>query len=242
MVNSLKDKKIVVIGGSSGIGFETAKLFAESGSNVVIGGRDQAKLNRKKIELRGNVEAFSIDIMNLDSVQFFFERVGKFDHLHIPASNMKTGSLKDFEIALARQSFDSKFWGPYQVAKIALSYLSDVGSMTFFSGAYSQRPIASGAAIGSAINSAIEGLVRALAVELAPIRVNAISPGLTMTERFTENYSPEALKALTENFSEHLLIKRPAESTEVALAAKYLTECSYVTGTTLFVDGGLSLH
>jgi NAD(P)-dependent dehydrogenase (short-subunit alcohol dehydrogenase family) len=238
----LNKKRIVIIGGSSGIGFATAKAAFAAGAEVIIGSRSIEKLTRAKERIHPDVLTKQVDIHSILTLQKFFQEIGNFDHLQLPGSDFKTGSFLSFPIMDAKSSFDNKFWGPFSAAKEAVPYLNKGGSITFYSGAYSRRPTYQGSAIAAAINSAIEGLVRALACELSPIRVNAISPGLTMTERFTENYSADALKKLTNTFCEQLIIKRPAEADEIAKAAMYLMTNSYSTGNTLFVDGGLTLN
>jgi NAD(P)-dependent dehydrogenase (short-subunit alcohol dehydrogenase family) len=139
--------------------------------------------------------------------------------------------------------FDSKFWGPYQAAKAALPYLKSTGSITFYSGAYSQMPKTPGASVAASINSAVEGLSRALAVELAPIRVNTITPGVVDTELFV-NMGMDKIQC--ESFFKEVTasqaIKRPAQPEEIAIAALYLMTNTYSTANTLFVDGGLTFR
>lgn len=239
----LKDKRVVIIGGSSGIGFATAILAVQAGAQVIIASRSVEKLQKAKSKISGNIITLQLDIKNETEVEEFFVNVGQFDHLQLPGSDLKTGELLQFPMQQAKQSFASKFWGPYNAIKYAYPYLSksNNSSITLYSGGYSQRPVFKGAAIGAAINSAVEGLGRALAIELTPIRVNVISPGLTMTERYTENYTSTQLKQICDKFCQQTIIKRPATPEEVAQGALYLMTNTYSTGNTLCIDGGFSL-
>lgn len=142
-------------------------------------------------------------------------------------------------IASAKTCFNSGESSP----QAALPYLNKEGSVTFYSGAYSQMPKTPGASVAAAINSAVEGLSRALAVELAPIRINTITPGIVDTELF-ENLGMK-LEERTEFFKEVTsghVIKRPAQPSEIAQTALYLISNTYSTGNTLFVDGGLTFR
>ena len=132
----------------------------------------------------------------------------------------------------------------FAVAKAALPYLKKSGSVTFYSGAYSQTPKTPGASTAAAINSAIEGLSRALAVELAPIRVNALTPGIVDTEIYaTLGMDEVQRKTFFKEFSAaHQIIKRPATPAEVANAALYLMANTFATASTLFLDGGLTFR
>lgn len=239
MDQKLKDKRVVVIGGSSGIGFAVAKLALKEKANVIIAGRSQKKLDDAKTRLGSKVEIITVDICNEETVKEFFKKVGRFDHIQIPASEVRTGSFLEFSLATAKESFDSKFWGQYMVIKHAVPHIDKNGSITLYSGALGQRPVV-GTVISASISCAVEGLSRALAVELAPLRVNCISPGLTQTELFS-TWGEEKTKDFFADRCKKLLIKRPAQPDEIAEAALHLMKNKYSTGTTLYVDGGYTL-
>ena len=139
----------------------------------------------------------------------------------------------------AKNSFDSKFWGPYMTVKHAVPYINKKGSVTLYSGALGQRPVL-GTVISASISCAVEGLARALTVELAPIRVNCIAPGLTQTE-FFDKWGKKQTKQFFADRCEMLIMKRPAQPEEIAETAIYLMKNTYTTGTTLYVDGGYAL-
>ncbi len=238
-----KNKKIIVIGGSSGIGFAIAKAVLEEGAEVVIVSRNGDKLANAKARLNNSVETLVADTRDLQQLEQLFATIGSFDHLQIPASEINFGDFDSLPIPDAKAMFESKFWGPYQAAKAALPYLNKTGSITFYSGAYSQMPRTPGASVAAAINSAVEGLSRALATELAPIRVNTITPGIVDTELFA-NWGMDQTQR-TSFFNEITagqVIKRAAQPDEIAKAALYLMDNTYSTGNTLFVDGGLTFR
>lgn len=239
---TLKNKRIVIIGGSSGIGFATAAAAYQEGAIVIIASRDNNKLSVAKTKIGQGIIIKQVDILDELNLKNFFQETGTIDHLQLPGSDLKTGPFLTFAVDQAKQSFASKFWGPYLAAKYAQPYLHPQGSITFYSGAYSAKPAPTGSAIAAAINSAVEGLARALALELAPIRVNVIAPGLTLTERFTTNYTSEQIEQMMDKFATNLIIKRPAHPGEIAQSAIYLMQNTYTTGSTLFVDGGYSLR
>jgi NAD(P)-dependent dehydrogenase (short-subunit alcohol dehydrogenase family) len=234
---SLEGKTAVVVGGSSGIGLATAQTLAEEGARVVIGGRSAPRLRAAAERIGGRVETHTLDITEEPSVAAFFDAVGSLDHLVITAAGAAMGSFLELELAAARRFFDSKFWGPYAVARSAAPRLSRYGSITFFSGAAGSRATP-GFACGSAINAAIEMLVRTLAVELAPVRVNTISPGLVDTPVWDSLVSAGERDALFAETAARLPARRIGRPEEIADAVLFLVRNEYTTGTTLFVDGG----
>lgn len=187
--------KVVVVGGSSGIGEATAKMLAAEGAEVIIASRSKEKLQRAAESIGHSVFARELDMTDDRQVRAFFEVTGPIDHLVISASDTVIGNFLDVDVAEARRFFDSKFWGPYVVARAAVPKIRPGGSVTFFGGAASRRGT-TGLSCGSAINAAIEALSNTLAVELAPIRVNTISPGLILTpvwDRLMDQKTKEAV-------------------------------------------------
>jgi NAD(P)-dependent dehydrogenase (short-subunit alcohol dehydrogenase family) len=236
----LTKKRIVIIGGSSGMGLATAKAAVAAGAAAIIAGRSREKLERAQGEIGGNVTALPLDVRDEAAVQAFFAQVGKFDHLTTPGSALQGGPFLTQETALARAAFDSKFWGQYLAAKYGAPQIRGGGSIVFFAGMWSQRPPA-GASVFAAINSGIEGLARALAVELAPIRVNAVSPGLVDTPIYTG--MPDAQRdALFKAFAAAAPAGHVGRPEEVAETVLYLMANTFTTGSTLYVDGGYTLR
>lgn len=233
-------QKIVVIGGSSGIGLATAKMAASQGASVVIASRSEEKLKKAASQIEGSVQALTVNTMEEGSVKAFFDQAGEFDHLTTPGSEATMGSFLKLETHSARKAFDSKFWGQYHAAKYGVPRIRSGGSITFFAGIWSQRPIPGGSVV-AAINSAIEGLTRALAVELAPIRVNAVSPGIVDTPIYA-SMSPDRRDAMFKEVAASVPAGRIGRPNEIAQTVLYLMNSEYTTGSTLYVDGGRTLR
>jgi NAD(P)-dependent dehydrogenase (short-subunit alcohol dehydrogenase family) len=150
------------------------------------------------------------------------------------------GPFLELDTQAARKAFDSKFWGQYHAAKYGAPKIRPGGSITFFSGIWSLRPIPR-ASVVAAINSAIEGLGRALAVELAPIRVNVVSPGVVDTPLYG-GMSPDKREAMFKQVAASIPAKRIGKAEEIAQTILYLMTNGYTTGSTLCVDGGTTLR
>lgn len=240
MAKNLDGKRIVIIGGSSGIGLATARMAVSEGASVVIASRSSSKLERAAGEIPGKVEAATVDIRDENSLKRFFGDVGPFDHLTTPGAEVAGGHFLDLDIQEARKAFDSKFWGQYQAARYGAPRIRSGGSMVLFSGSNSQRPL-SQASVRAAVNSAIEGLTRALAVELSPLRVNAVSPGLVDTP-LHGHVPKERREAFFQAIAATVPLKRVGQAEEIAQTVLYLMTNGYTTGSTLFVDGGYTLR
>ncbi|MBE7380635.1 MAG: SDR family oxidoreductase [Leptolyngbya sp. SIO1E4] len=233
-MNALQGQKIVVIGGSSGIGFAIAKAAAEADALVTISGRSAQKLEDALADIEQDILAYPMDLTQESSIMDFFRREGTVDHLVIAGSSVTSGAFYELPIADAMRSMDSKFWGPYRAIKTA--QMQPTGSITLFSGVLSRKP-APGMVAVAAINAAVEGLGRALAVELAPIRVNVISPGLVKTPAYSG--IPEAQReAMYQNTAAQLPTGRVGEPEDVAAMALQLMMNPYLTGTVIDIDGG----
>jgi NAD(P)-dependent dehydrogenase (short-subunit alcohol dehydrogenase family) len=232
---NLKERKILVIGGSSGMGLAIATAAVQAGANVLIASRSENKLKEAAEKIGFGVKWYRVDFTEETSVENLFSEIGPIDHLVIPGSQIRTGPLKELSIADAKTSMDSKFFGPYLAVKAAR--INPNGSIILFSGILSRRPD-KGSPILAAINSAVETLGKALAVELAPIRVNVISPGMT---RDTGAYLGMPDKAREDMFSgvaQSLLVKRVGLPSDIASVAIELMSNSFITGTVIDVDGG----
>lgn len=230
---NLQGKKVVIIGGSSGIGLATAKAAVTAGAKVLLAGRSLQKLAQAQAEIGGG-EISSLDLLQEDAVKKFFAEVGIIDHLVISGSSVTAGSFRELETSDARKSVDSKFWGAYLAAKYA--QMQEQGSIVLFSGTLSHRP-SPGYAVVSAINCAIEALGRALALELAPVRVNVVSPGVVATPVY-EGMSPEQREAFFQNTASKLPVKRIGVPEDIAATVLYLMNNGFTTGTVIGVDGG----
>lgn len=236
---NLDSKRVVVIGGTSGIGFAVARAALADGASVVVGSSRESKVSAAKDALPG-VDALTIDVKDEASVAGFFERVGAFDHLVFTAGDWDRvfggGALDTLDLSAAAGMFAVRFWGAVAAAKHGHKHIRAGGSITLTDGmiAHSARK---GAAIGGAMAGAIEHLARALAVELAPIRVNAVCPGLIRTEIWKgipADQQEETFKRMTKR----LPLNRIGEPEEAAQAYLYLMRGGYTTAQVLRVDGG----
>lgn len=237
MSQRLHGKRVIVVGGSSGMGQSAAKTLATEGAEVIIASRSMEKLRRAAEAIGPSAIPQVLDMTDARQVEAFFREGKPFDHLIISAADAVMGNFLDVDIAEAKRFFDSKFWGPYRVARAAVPKIRPGGSITFFAGAASRRGTP-GLSCGSAINAAIEAMSNTLAVVLAPIRVNAISPGLIRTPVWDALLDPATLKTVLADAEKKLPLHRIGTPEEVAHAVLYLVENTYTTGSVLFVDGG----
>ncbi|MGG3910579.1 SDR family oxidoreductase [Peribacillus simplex] len=232
----LKGKKVVIIGGSSGVGFESAKQVIAQGAEVIIASRSEDKLQNAKEKLGDRATALILDTTQEQQVQSFFEKVGQFDHLVVSAAETSGGSFLQTDTAKARQLFENKFWGQYYAAKYGAPKILPHGSIILFSGVVAYKSMV-GSSILGAVNAAVSNLGQTLALELAPIRVNIVSPGIIDTP--SRSKMPEETR---NNFyatvGNKLPVKRIGRAEDVGQSVLYLLQNSFVTGTVLHVEGG----
>ncbi|RFU63853.1 SDR family oxidoreductase [Peribacillus glennii] len=236
---SLQGKRVVVVGGTSGIGLATAKAFLEKSAHVIIASRSAEKLSEAKKELGENVEGYELDFRSDEKVAGFFSKVGNFDHLVVTAGEGAMGHFSDLPVAQVREAFDSKFWGQYITVHAALPYLDKAGSITLTSGVYGIRP-PKGASTLASINSAIDGLVRGLAVDLSPVRVNVVSPGIVDTPIYS-GMPEDQRQGMYSQISQQLPVGRVAQPEDIAQTYVYLAQNGFTTGTSVLIDGGAHL-
>ena len=236
-MGSLKNGRVVVVGGSSGIGLATAAHLHAAGARVVIASRSLAKLEKAEQAIGKPIEKHALDVTSEPEVADFFERIGAFDHLVITSAGVAVAPFLELKIDAAKEFFESKFWGAYRLAYYGARRISKEGSITFISGAASHRAAPTLAA-GSAINAALEALGRTLAVELAPIRVNTIAPGLIETPVWNDFMTEEAKQGFFADASAKLPLKRIGKGEDIARAVQHMIENTYTTGSVLVVDGG----
>ncbi|NEW07401.1 SDR family oxidoreductase [Paenibacillus sp. SYP-B3998] len=238
---TLTNQRIVIIGGSSGIGLATAQQALQQGASLIIAGRSQEKLELAKERLASDaVEIYQLDNQNEDQLKAFFEHVGEFDHLFTPGASYVRGPITS-DADIAHSCFKGKFWPQYNAAKYAVPYLSRNGSIVLMSGAFGQRPLSDGASY-AACNGAIESLGKALAVELAPVRVNVVSPGTILTNFNWEGASAAKRLEAYHAYNDMCLLGRVGTAAEAAHTVLYLMTNGYTTGSTLFPDGGYILR
>ncbi len=234
---SIAGQHAVVVGGTAGIGLAIARAAHAAGARVTVASRSRDKVDRAVASLEG-AQGLRLDLTDVDEVQRAFASLGDIDHLVVTAAEVRAGAFRELSITDAQHSMASKFWGPYVAARAAR--VRNSGSITLFSGIFAKRP-SPGFAVLSAINAAVESLGRALAVELAPIRVNVISPGLIRDTDALAGMSEAARESLFSATAERLPVRRVGTPSDVAALVLAIMDNPYMTGATVEIDGGGSL-
>lgn len=237
---TLKGKRVIVLGGSSGLGLATAQAAAEDGAEVVIVSSSQQRIDSALETLPANSQGYAADLSAEKNIKLLFERIGAFDHLvYTAGENISLSMIADTDIMKAQEYFKIRFWGAYTAIKYGAPYINKGGSICLTSGIASQRPGA-GWSLGACICSAVEGLCRAMAVELAPIRVNAVLPGVIRTNLWSSMTEADR-NGLFDYVSNSLLVKRIGEAEEIAETFLFVMKQSFATGQCYVVDGGAAL-
>jgi NAD(P)-dependent dehydrogenase (short-subunit alcohol dehydrogenase family) len=238
MAASLEDRVVVVIGGSSGIGLATARAAGAAGARVTIVGRDQERLDAAVADLGGATTGVSLDVADEAAVAALFEGLDHVDHVVNLAGTHVTGAIAEVDTDRLHEPVDNRFWGPIHVFKHAPPKM-DGGSITICTGAGVARPRA-GAAIVAAACAGSELMAQAMAIELAPIRINVIRPGIIDTP-LLDRMSGGNREAVIEMLSKRTPAKRAGQPEEIAHGIEFLMTNEFVTGSVLTIDGGSSL-
>ena len=231
---SLEGKRVVVIGGGTGIGFAIAELACELGAAIVIGSSKKTSVSAA-VERLQDATGLTVDLRDEASVTGFFGKVGAFDHLAITAGDWGGPmfiSIQDLDLTQAQELLTVRFWGVLAAIKRSCQTIAQDGSITLTSGMLAHRP-RKGTSMVTALAGAVEHLTRGLAMDLAPVRVNAVSPGLILTDHVKQ--MPEAM---LQSMVAPLPVPRAATPAEAAKAYVYLMLNGYATGQILPVDGG----
>ncbi|MCE4223156.1 SDR family oxidoreductase [Methylobacterium sp. C25] len=234
---TLSDTDVVILGGSSGIGLAVAQATAGEGARVTIASSSQTRLDAALAMLPVWSQGRVLDVSKASAVEAFFEETGAIDHLvYTAAENLRLMPLDGMDIAAARSFFELRYWGALTAAKAARRHLRTTGSIVLTSGTAGARP-GSGWGIAASICGAMEGLTRALAVELAPLRVNVVAPGVVRTPLW-DGMDAASRDAFYAAESKRLPVGHVGEAEEIAQAYTYLMRQTYVSGQVLHVDGG----
>lgn len=234
--SNLAGKNVVVIGGTAGIGLATAIAAAELGANVWAAGRSQEHIDKATAAANGRFQVRQADTHNAEQLEAIFKEAGTIDHL-VSAAIGGERTLKPF-LEQTEEQFKAaydKLWGYAKVVRTGAPYLAEDGAITLVSGSPA-RKIKPAQSPLSCVGASVENMVRCLAVEMAPVRVNVVSPGTISTAMFDHMGAEKEknLSALTQGN----LIKRAGTADEVAEGLIFVMQNKYVTGTTVDVDGG----
>ncbi len=226
---ALADRRVLVVGGTSGIGLAAAAAARDAGAQVIVASRDPGRC-----ELEG-VEGVEMDVTDDRSVESAFAAIGPLDHLLCTAAS---GFPRDLLGApdQTRALMESKLWGQYRCARAAAPSMAQGASITLTSGIRSRRPL-KGSGAFTMVNMAVEGLARALALELAPIRVNAIAPGTVDTPVF-DGLPPDVRERRLQAAGQQTTVGRVGRSQEVAQVVLTCMTNEFLSGALIDVDGG----
>jgi NAD(P)-dependent dehydrogenase (short-subunit alcohol dehydrogenase family) len=238
--NGFQNQRVVIVGGSSGIGLAVAEEVASQGSEVVIVSSNAERVQEAIKSIGGKTQGQAVDVSNEGAVESFFKKLGAFDHLVFTAGD----SLHVHELALtdlkqARRAFELRYWSALATVKYGSPQIRKGGSVVLTTGIAGQRP-QSGWVIAASVCGTIEALTRALAVELAPIRVNAVSPGVVRTNLW-QNMNSSEREQLFESVGKRLPVGRVGEAHDIAQAYLFLMKEGFSTGQIVVVDGGTVL-
>lgn len=239
-MKTLKNQKVIILGGSSGLGLATAQAAAAEGAEVVIVSSNQQRIDKALQTLPVNSKGFAVSLDKEENIKTFFEMIGNFDHLvYTAGENISMSMVDDTEIEKGKDFFTIRFWGAFAAIKYGKPHINEGGSINLMSGNFGQRPVA-GYSLGATICGAMDAFTRAMAVELAPIRVNNIAAGIIDTNLWN-NMNEADREGFFNHLENTLLLKRVGQSEDIAQAFVYLMKQTYTTGQSLIIDGGAVL-
>lgn len=240
MKTILTGKHVLVLGASSGLGLATAQAAAAEGAYITIVSGNQERMERALATLPAGSKGYVMDLGEEQHIRTFFEGIGNFDHLvYTAGEHLHLNEVMATDLDAARKFFNIRYWGAFASVKYGAAHINEGGSITLTGGIANQRP-GKGWSLGASICGAMDGFMRAMAVELAPIRVNLVSPGVVRTNLWNDMNTADR-EALYANVGAALLVKRVGEATEIAQSYIYLMKQAFGTGQVLIVDGGTVL-
>ncbi|MGX9885034.1 SDR family oxidoreductase [Streptomyces sp. NPDC002276] len=236
----VRGQRVVVIGGTAGIGLAVAEAAGREGARVVVASRRQESVDAALKRLPEDAEGRVLDASDESTVRDFFAGLGGYDHLVYTAGEaLLMESVAESDLGRSRAFLDTRLWGAYTAVKYGAGSIREGGSVVLTTGTAGRRPLP-GTSVAAALCGAMESLTRALALELAPLRVNVVAPGLVRTELWRE-LPDEDRDGLFASVAGSLPVGRIGEPADVAEAYLYLMRGGYSTGSTVVVDGGTLL-
>jgi NAD(P)-dependent dehydrogenase (short-subunit alcohol dehydrogenase family) len=234
---SLNGQKVIIMGGTSGIGFATAKAAVAAGADVTITGRNAEKLNKALTDISEHATGETVDATSSEALKSFYQRSGQFDHVVLAVSGGGgMGPFAHLDLAALRRGFEAKFWAQVNALQAGLENLRSGGSIVFIT-AGSARTSIPGTSGLAAINGALEAMVPTLALELKPTRVNAVSPGVIATP-WWDSFPSEQREAFFAQTAQSLPVGRVGQPEDVAQVILLLLQNGFMTGSIIGCDGG----
>jgi NAD(P)-dependent dehydrogenase (short-subunit alcohol dehydrogenase family) len=235
-----QEQRIVILGGTSGLGLATAKAAAAEGGAVVVASATERRVEAALAELPDSAEGHVVDLTDDASVRRLFGELGTFDHLVFTAGDaLQLGAVAETPVAEARRALELRIWGAYSAMHHGAAQVRPGGSIVLTSGSAGPRPQASWG-VGALICSGIEGMARAWALEFAPVRVNVVRPGVIRTDLW-EPMGETDRTALYDDVAAALPLARVGEADDVARAYLFLIDNPHATGSVVTIDGGTLL-
>lgn len=236
---NLKNARVLIIGGTSGIGLGVAAVVADRGGIPIVVSRNQSNVDRAVAELGENARGMTVDLADPASLGRLVDEVGQIEHLVFSAGESLTMvGLADLTAATITDFISTRLIGQLQTVREFAPRITPGGSITLTSGTAAEKPGLG--VLPTAVCGAINAMTGALAVELAPLRVNAVAPGPIRTPLWSA-LGEEDREAIYEQFANNLPVGRIGEPSDTALAYAYLMEQEFGTGVVLTVDGGTTL-
>ena len=238
--NGLQNKRVVVLGGSSGIGLAVAKQAVSQGAKVVIASSNPERVQKAVESVGRDAQGHALDLADEQAVETLFTKLGAFDHLVFTAGDsLYLHDLAATDLKQARQAFELRYWAALAAVKYGSRNIRKGGSIVLTTGIAGQRP-QKGWVVAASVCGTIEALTRALAVELAPIRVNAVAPGVVRTNLW-QSMTEADRERLYESRGNSLPVGRVGEPDDIAQAYLFLMQERFSTSQTVVVDGGTVL-
>lgn len=237
MHHSLKNKRILFLGGSQGIGLAAARAAHAEGAQVLIAARNKEKLDAAVAQIGEDVSTFKVDVTQENSVRDLFDAVRDIDHLIVTAASALISPLHEQKTESLRGLIDSKLIGQTLAVKYGAPRLREGGSIVLSSGIVSRKPLP-GASAYAAVGAATEAAARIWALEYAPVRINVVLPGIIDTPAWDLLMPEEAKKEHFAAVAGQLPVGRVGDADDVAQAALFFARSPFITGACLEVDGG----
>jgi len=235
----LKDSNVLIIGGTSGIGLAAAQQAKAAGANVVVVGMDAERAAR--ITTEHDFAGYrTADVTQSAAITAALADIPRVDHLVLMAGSFVAGKVLEADVGYLQRAFDERIWAAVHTIRALGDRLAKDASITFISGVLSERPNAYGTAVLAAASAAMEAFARGLALELAPRRVNTLSPGPINTPLLGKALGA-GRDAYVASLESTLPLGRLGNASEAGAAVVFLMANRYMNGATLHIDGGARL-